>query len=435
MMEKENQSKIFRLSFFHKMLLAGFLASILLAVGIYVYSAADKGKPAPQVKRLLPLTPKISTSTITQVIQELNISTATKKQAGKQAPAAPVVASAARTGDIPIYVFGLGTVTPLNTVTVKSRVDGQLMKVLFKEGQVVKKDQLIAQIDERPFQAQLTEAWGQLVKDKALLSNSQLDLRRYESLAAHDAIPRQQLDTQAALVEQYEGQVKVDQGAVENARLQVVYSRITAPITGLIGLRAVDPGNIVHATDVNGMAVITQLQPITVLFSIPENNLPEILAKFRSKTSLTVDAFDRDNNKKISTGSLIAIDNQIDLNSGTVRMRAMFTNRKNELFPNQFVNARLRFDTKKSATIIPTAAIQQGPHGNFVYIVKADHTVTVRPVTSGVGVDDIVSIDNGLAPGEVVVIEGADRLREGSRVEVELQGGEAQASSSVARGK
>lgn len=342
----------------------------------------------------------------------------------KEPPPASVIATAARQGDIGIYITGLGTVTPLNTVTVKSRVDGQLMKILFQEGQVVNSGTLLAEIDPRPFEAALTQAEGQMARDKALLENAKLDLNRYQVLAKQDSIAKQQVDTQEALVHQYEGTVKLDQGQIDNAKLQLVYSRITAPIGGRIGLKVVDPGNIIRATDTTGLAVITQEQPIAVIFPIPEDSVPSVLKKLKTGEQLPVEAYDREQKHKLATGQLLTIDNQIDPNTGTVRLKAVFPNKEMELFPNQFVNARLLLDTRRGTTIVPVAAIQRSPKGTFVYLVNADQTATMRPVKIGPAEGDDVSIEEGLSPGELVVLEGAERLREGSKVQAEIQGAE-----------
>ena len=343
---------------------------------------------------------------------------AARAKAKKGGAAVPVGVAAARSGEIPVYLDGLGGVSAFYTVTVHSRVDGQLMTVPVSEGQDVKSGDLLAQIDPRPFQAALDQVQGQLARDQALLTNAKLDLARYKDLIASDAIPKQQLDTQAALVAQDEGTVKNDQALVEAAKLQLDYAHITSPISGRIGLRQVDPGNIVHAADANGIFVITQLQPIAVIFTLPEDNLPAVMRRVTSGAKLPVIAYNRDKSQKLAEGFLQTVDNQIDPGTGTSKLKAVFGNKEHTLFPNQFVNVRLLLDVKKNQVIVPSVAIQRGSSGPFVYAVKADGTVEARPVTVGTVEGTDSDIDAGVQVGESIVVDGADALQPGAKVSV-----------------
>jgi membrane fusion protein, multidrug efflux system len=328
----------------------------------------------------------------------------------------PVVVAPAQRGDLPVYFNGLGTVTAFNTVTVHSRVDGQLISVAFTEGQFVHEGDLLAEIDPRPFQVQLEQAQGQLAKDQAQRTDAQVNYERFKLLFKEGVIPQQQLDTQAALVGQFDGAIRSDQGQIDNAKLQLTYSRITAPISGRIGLRLVDVGNIVHATDANGLLVITQLQPISVIFSLPQDQLPQVVAKLRAGAPLPVEAYDRDDIAKIAIGKLATIDNQIDLTTGTYKLKSIFNNENNILFPNQFVNVHLLVDTKHNLTIIPTAAIQRGPQGTYVYSVANGNIAKIHVVTIAQVTGNNVGLSAGVNPGEFVVIDGQDKLQDGSKV-------------------
>ncbi|HKW33393.1 MAG TPA: MdtA/MuxA family multidrug efflux RND transporter periplasmic adaptor subunit [Candidatus Acidoferrum sp.] len=334
----------------------------------------------------------------------------------------PVVVAAAQHGDLPVYFNGLGTVTAFNTVTVHSRVDGQLINVAFREGQFVHEGDLLVQIDPRPFEVQLEQAQGQLAKDQAQRKDAQVNLERYQLLFNEGVIPQQQLDTQAALVGQFDGAIKSDQSQVDNAKLQLTYSRITAPISGRVGLRLVDPGNIVHASDQNGIVVITQLQPIAVLFSLPQDNLPQVTAKLRAGVQLNVEAYDRNDTSKIATGKLLTIDNQIDPTTGTYKLKSIFNNSDNALFPNQFVNVHLLVDTMHNLTIVPASAIQRGPQGTYVYAVGSDNTVKIHPVTVALTTATNVGLSGGVNSGDIVVVDGQDKLQDGGKVTPTMAG-------------
>ncbi len=336
--------------------------------------------------------------------------------------AQPVAAAAARMGDVDIVQTALGTVTALRTVTVRPRVDGQLQSVLFTEGQLVKAGEALAQIDPVPFQVALEQAEGQLARDAATLNNARLDLERYRTLLAQDSIATQLVDQQAAQVKQLEGTVKIDQAQVDNAKLQLSYTRIAAPIGGRIGLRLVDAGNMVHGSDAGGLAVITQVDPITVVFAIPQDTLPRVLERLRAGDKPAVEAWDREQKTLLARGVLLTADNQIDVTTGTVKLKAQFPNAKLGLFPNQFVNVRMVVDTVKGAVVVPSAAIQRGSQGTVVYVVGKDSTVSLRAVKTGPTEGAITAIDSGVQAGERVVTDGVDRIREGAKVEVTQPG-------------
>lgn len=392
-------------------------------------------------------------------------------EAQTQAPSArgmrtmPVVAALARRGDMPVYLNGLGTVTAFETVTVHSRVDGELMQVFFKEGQLVHKDEVLAQIDPRPFQVQLEQAQGQLAKDQSQLQEAQLDLQRYVSIK--ESITQQQIDQQKAMVAQLQGAIKSDQAQIDTANLQLVYAKITAPLTGRIGLRLVDAGNIIHATDPGGLAVITELQPIAVYFYLSEDDVPEVLKKAHAGQPLTVEALDHDAREVLASGTLLAPDNQVDPATGTLRFKAVFQNENDVLFPNEFVNARMLLDTQNNVVIVPAAAVQRGPSGQtFIYVVKrgkattrptaeaapppaatpaaggpttrpggqGQQVVELRNVTIGHQEGDQIVIADGIEPGEVVVTDGVDKLQQGSSVTVSMQRPAATSRPATGRG-
>jgi membrane fusion protein, multidrug efflux system len=334
----------------------------------------------------------------------------------------PVGTATVQKGDMPVTVNALGTVTPLATVTVKTQINGQLVEVAFQEGQMVNKGDFLAQIDPRPYQVALEQAQGQLAKDQAALANAEVDLRRYQTLVAQNSVARQTLDTQAATVAQDKATIVSDQAAIDTQKLNLTYAHIVAPVSGRVGLRQVDAGNYVQTSDANGLVVITQLQPISAIFTLPEDNLPAVLKQIHAGQTLQATAFDRTGNTQIEVGQLSTIDNEIDTTTGTVKMRAGFANSTLDLFPNQFVNVVLKVDTLQNTDLVPSSAIQRGAPGTFVYLVKPDNTVSAQPVTLGPDDGVNVAVTKGLEPGQVVVTDGADRLKEGAKVTVTENG-------------
>jgi multidrug efflux system membrane fusion protein len=335
-----------------------------------------------------------------------------------QAPPQLVGSATADTGDIRIILNELGTVTPLATVTVKTQISGQFTQIGFQEGQLVNKGDFLAQIDPRPYQVALQQATGQLAHDQGLLEQAQVDLKRYQTLGRQDSISQQQVDDQKFVVAQYAGTVQADQGTVASANLNLTYCHIVSPVTGQVGLRQVDPGNYVQPTDANGIVVITQMQPISVIFSVPEDNLPEVITRLRSGATLGVEAYDRANVRHLATGQLTNLDNQIDTTTGMLKLRATFANPDELLYPNQFVNARLLVDTLHGVVRVPVAAVQRGEPGTYVYVINANNTVSVRPVKLGPTDGGMVAVDAGLRAGEKVVTDGTDRLRDGAPVQI-----------------
>ncbi|MGC1485785.1 MAG: MdtA/MuxA family multidrug efflux RND transporter periplasmic adaptor subunit [Candidatus Acidiferrum sp.] len=339
-----------------------------------------------------------------------------KKGAGAGGLTVPVVVATATKGDLPVYLIGLGTVTAFNTVTVRSRVDGQIVKVNFTEGQYVHQGDALIEIDPRPYQVMLEQAEGQLAKDQAQLRDVQVDFERYQLLFNEGVVPKQQVDTQQAQVGQYQGAIKADQATIDNAKLQLVYAHITSPISGRVGLRLVDIGNIVHSSDTTGLLVITQLQPISVIFTLPQDQLQQVLVKLRGGGQLPVEAYDRDDISKIADGKLATIDNQIDPTTGTYKLKSIFSNGNNALFPNQFVNVHMLVDVKRNLVIVPAAAIQRGPQGTYVYAVSGGDTANIRVVTIAQTTGNNIGISSGLNGNDVVVIDGQDKLQDGSKV-------------------
>ena len=356
---------------------------------------------------------------------------AAAKVAAQGPPPIPVVAAASRKGDIGVYYSGLGAVTPFETVTVRSRVDGQLMSIRYREGDTVQKGDLLLEIDDGPYQAALLQAEGQLLRDQASLDNARIDLIRYQQLVPRKAAPEQQLATQQATVHQDEGVVKLDEGQIKAAQVNLAYCKIAAPVTGRIGLRLVDPGNIVQASDTTGLLVITQMDPISAIFTISEDQLQVVLKKMAAGQPLEVDAYDRDAKTKLAQGTLTTLDNQIDPATGTLKLRATFQNAKGTLFPNQFINARLLVQEKRGVTLVATAAVQRNSQATYVYVVKPDSTVTVRPITLGTSEGADSEVTSGLTPGEVVVMTGVDKLQEGSKVSTSIPASNPPASPSA----
>jgi multidrug efflux system membrane fusion protein len=333
-------------------------------------------------------------------------------------PPAPVavVAATVQTGDIDVSLKALGTVTSLATVTVMTQINGQLQRIGFQEGKIIDKGDFLAQIDPRPYEAALKKDLGQLAHDTALLAGARVDLVRYARLNQQNSISRQQYEDQLALVRQNQGTVAADQGLVDTDRLNIAYCHIVAPLTGLVGIRQVDVGNYVQTSNANGIVVITQLQPISVLFTIPEDRLPQVWQRFRQGIALAARAYDREGNRLLATGQLVATDSQINTSTGTVQLRASFDNPDLVLFPNQFVNIELLVDVLRGAVVTPGAAIQQGTPGSFVYVVQPNNTVRLQPVRTGPANAERVAVLSGLKPGDEVVVDGADKLRDGARI-------------------
>jgi membrane fusion protein, multidrug efflux system len=390
-------------------------------IGLEILKTIDLN---PSSQQLAPLNHRRLRKILTFAVATLSVSFFgcssgdTKQQKAQAAAPRTISVAVAKVElqDVPVYLTGLGSVTAFNTANIKSRVDGQIMQVNVREGQNVKQGESLVVIDSRPFQVQLEQTQAQLFKDQATLRDAKLNLDRYTALIPSGSIAQQQVDTQKALVDQLDGQVRTDQAQIDNARLQITYCHITAPFAGRIGLRQVDSGNIVHASDANPMLILTQLQPIAVIFTLPEDQL-QTVAKHMKSTALQVDAYSRDNQTKLATGKLQTIDNQIDQTTGTAKLKAVFDNADNQLWPNQFVNASLLLETRKNSTVVPTAAILRGPQGTYVYALKPDKTVEARNIAISLTQGNITTITSGLNPGDLVVTDGQDKLQTGSKVE------------------
>lgn len=376
----------------------------------------DSTKLSPENKTHLPSSNFwLITSLIVMVLSLAWFFYATRSSTKVASRPTPIVSAPVINRDMPIYLSALGNVTPTYNVTVHSQIMGVLQKVFFKEGQFVKKGDLLAQIDPRPYEALLKQYKGNLMRDKALLANARIDLKRYQDLWKQDSVSQQTLATQQALVEQYEGAVKTDEGLIESTKINLIYCRIVSPIAGRVGLRLVDAGNLIQLSDTTGIVVITTINPITVIFSLPEDYIPGLINQVYDNDAMKVYAYDRQQEQLLASGRLLTLDNQIDPNTGTVKLRAQFVNKKNKLFPNQFVNIKILVNTLKDAVVVPTAAVQHTLTYDFVYVVDKQ-TVTIKKITTGPSIGNETVINKGLTPGQLVVIEGADKLVSGAHV-------------------
>lgn len=386
-----------------------FIDSVILKEKILIASAK------PRVRWLLFF---VSAILLIIILHSILSIISNSKKARNHSPPIPVVAVEATEGSLPIYLSGLGTVTPFDTVTIRTQVAGQLLRVLFAEGQKVKAGDLLAEIDPRPYEAQLAQFEGQLARDQAFLDNARLDLERYQVLWSQDSISKQTLTAQESLVKQYEGAVRFDQGQIETIKVNLIYTRIVSPIDGRVGLRLIDPGNFVQPADPNGIVVVNQMQPITVLFTLPEDSIPKVIRSFNQGKPMQVQALDRSQNTILSEGCLLTYDNQIDVTTGTLRLKALFQNEDNHLFPNQFVNVRLLVNVLEKTTLVPSAAIQYGSQGNYVYVINDDNTVKSININERASFSGKSSILGNIKPGQKVVIEGTDKLNEGMKVKI-----------------